>query len=103
MLLARVNARKCNINKNSPVRMRRTVYSAHINYLRASFCRELGIAALKMYFSVLFLACLTPAVMGVIVNLDSDPAVEQIQPLEVDLTPGQDLIELAESVLGATF
>jgi len=41
--------------------------------------------------------------MGVIVNLDSDPAVEQIQPLEVDLTPGQDLTELAESVLGTTF
>lgn len=56
-----------------------------------------------MYFSVLFLACLTPAVMGVIVNLEPDPAVEQIQPIEMDLTPGQDLTELAERLLGPDF
>ena len=58
-----------------------------------------------MSVQILLLAacCFAPSVLGIIHNLDRQQEDELIQPLEVDISPDDDLGYVAENILGPDF
>lgn len=58
-----------------------------------------------MSVQILLLAacCFAPSVLGIIHNLDRQQEDELIQPLEVDISPDDDLGYVAENLLGPDF
>lgn len=52
---------------------------------------------------LLVACCFVPSVLGIIHNLERQQEDELIQPLEVDISPDDDLGYVAENVLGPDF
>ena len=58
-----------------------------------------------MYVQALLLAacCFAPSVLGVIHNLEKHQEDELVQPLAIDISPDDDLGDIAEELFGTDF